>query len=224
MNKNTLLQIENATIFHHYKTILNDVNLNLSEGEFIYIIGKTGSGKSSLLRTIYSDIPLKMGTINFDNQNISQLSKSDLPFLRRKIGIIFQDFQLFRDRNAYENIKFVMESTGWKDQEKIDQKIKYLLETVGLENKSENYPYELSGGEQQRLVIARAIVNDPKLIIADEPTGNLDPEVAEKILKLLLEINNKGTSIIMTTHNYTLMSKYKKDIYVCEKGKFFKKN
>ena len=144
MNKNTLLQIENATIFHHYKTILNDVNLNLSEGEFIYIIGKTGSGKSSLLRTIYSDIPLKMGTINFDNQNISQLSKSDLPFLRRKIGIIFQDFQLFQDRNAYENIKFVMESTGWKDQEKIDQKIKYLLETVGLENKSENYPYELS--------------------------------------------------------------------------------
>ena len=224
MNKNTLLQIENATIFHHYKTILNDVNLNLSEGEFIYIIGKTGSGKSSLLRTIYSDIPLKMGTINFNNQNISQLSRSDLPFLRRKIGIIFQDFQLFQDRNAYENIKFVMESTGWKDQEKIDQKIKYLLETVGLENKSENYPYELSGGEQQRLVIARAIVNDPKLIIADEPTGNLDPEVAEKILKLLLEINNKGTSIIMTTHNYTLMSKYKKDIYVCEKGKFFKKN
>lgn len=221
---NNLLNIENATIFHHYKTILNDVNLTLREGEFIYIIGKTGSGKSSLLRTIYSDIPLKMGTINFDNQNISQLSKAELPFLRRKIGIIFQDFQLFQDRNAYENIKFVMTSTGWDNQKKIDDKINSLLEIVGLENKGENYPYELSGGEQQRLVIARAIVNDPKLIIADEPTGNLDPEVAEKILNILMDINNRGTSIIMTTHNYNLMEKYKKDIYVCEGGRFYKKN
>ena len=220
----TILDIENASIFHHYKTILNDVNLTLKEGEFIYIIGKTGSGKSSLLRTIYSDIPLKMGSIKFDNQNISQLNNVELPFLRRKIGIIFQDFQLFQDRNAYENIKFVMTSTGWKNQKKIDEKINSLLEIVGLENKAENYPYELSGGEQQRLVIARAIVNDPKLIIADEPTGNLDPEVAEKILKILLKINNQGTSIIMTTHNYTLMDKYKKDIYICENGKFFKKN
>ena len=220
----TILDIENASIFHHYKTILNDVNLTLKEGEFIYIIGKTGSGKSSLLRTIYSDIPLKMGSIKFDNQNISQLNNAELPFLRRKIGIIFQDFQLFQDRNAYENIKFVMTSTGWKNQKKIDDKINSLLEIVGLENKGENYPYELSGGEQQRLVIARAIVNDPKLIIADEPTGNLDPEVAEKILKILLKINNQGTSIIMTTHNYTLMDKYKKDIYICENGKFFKKN
>ncbi len=220
----TILDIENASIFHHYKTILNDVNLTLKEGEFIYIIGKTGSGKSSLLRTIYSDIPLKMGSIKFDNQNISQLNNVELPFLRRKIGIIFQDFQLFQDRNAYENIKFVMTSTGWKNQKKIDEKINSLLEIVGLENKAENYPYELSGGEQQRLVIARAIVNNPKLIIADEPTGNLDPEVAEKILKILLKINNQGTSIIMTTHNYTLMDKYKKDIYICENGKFFKKN
>ena len=223
MNDNTILKIENATIFHHYKTILNDVFLDLEKGGFIYVIGKTGSGKSSLLRTIYSDIPLKMGKIFFDNEDISTVSKNQLPFLRRKIGIIFQDFQLFQDRNAYENIKFVMTSTGWNNEIKIKEKINSLLEIVGLENKAKNYPYELSGGEQQRLVIARAIVNDPKLIIADEPTGNLDPQVAEKILQILFDINKKGTSIIMTTHNYFLMNKYKKDIYVCDDGKFYKR-
>tara|TARA_B100002051_G_scaffold36122_1_gene29821 strand:- start:758 stop:1429 length:672 start_codon:yes stop_codon:yes gene_type:complete len=223
MNDNTILKIENATIFHHYKTILNDVFLDLEKGDFIYVIGKTGSGKSSLLRTIYSDIPLKMGKIFFDDEDISTVSKNQLPFLRRKIGIIFQDFQLFQDRNAYENIKFVMTSTGWDNEIKIKEKINSLLEIVGLENKAKNYPYELSGGEQQRLVIARAIVNDPKLIIADEPTGNLDPQVAENILQILLDINKKGTSIIMTTHNYSLMNKYKKDVYVCDDGKFYKK-
>ncbi len=224
MNDKNILKIENATIFHHYKTILNDVNLNLGKGEFIYVIGKTGSGKSSLLRTIYRDIPLKMGKIYFDNENISYVKKDKLPYLRRNIGIVFQDFQLFQDRNAYENIKFIMESTGWDNNKKIDDKIKSLLEIVGLENREENYPYELSGGEQQRLVIARAIVNNPKLIIADEPTGNLDPEVAENILKLLIDINKGGTSIIMTTHNYNLMEKYPFKTYSCENGSFYKKN
>ncbi len=224
MNKEKILSIKEATIFHHYKTILNDVNLNLNKGEFIYIIGKTGSGKSSLLRTIYCDIPLKMGKIIVDGENISEIKRNQLPYLRRKIGIIFQDFQLFQDRNSYENIKFIMTSTGWKDKKKIDKKINELLLKVGLQDKSKNYPYELSGGEQQRLVIARAIVNNPKLIIADEPTGNLDPEVAENILKLLLDINSNGTSIIMTTHNYNLIKKYNKTIYSCENGKFFKSN
>ena len=224
MNKEKILSIKEATIFHHYKTILNDVNLNLNKGEFIYIIGKTGSGKSSLLRTIYCDIPLKMGKIIVDGENISEIKRNQLPYLRRKIGIIFQDFQLFHDRNSYENIKFIMTSTGWKDKKKIDKKINELLLKVGLQDKSKNYPYELSGGEQQRLVIARAIVNNPKLIIADEPTGNLDPEVAENILKLLLDINSNGTSIIMTTHNYNLIKKYNKTIYSCENGKFFKVN
>ena len=224
MNKEKILSIKEATIFHHYKTILNDVNLNLNKGEFIYIIGKTGSGKSSLLRTIYCDIPLKMGKIIVDGENISEIKRNQLPYLRRKIGIIFQDFQLFHDRNSYENIKFIMTSTGWKDKKKMDEKINELLLKVGLQNKSKNYPYELSGGEQQRLVIARAIVNNPKLIIADEPTGNLDPEVAENILKLLLDINSNGTSIIMTTHNYNLIKKYNKTIYSCENGKFFKSN
>lgn len=224
MNKEKILSIKEATIFHHYKTILNDVNLNLNKGEFIYIIGKTGSGKSSLLRTIYCDIPLKMGKIIVDGENISEIKRNQLPYLRRKIGIIFQDFQLFHDRNSYENIKFIMTSTGWKDKKKMDEKINELLLKVGLQDKSKNYPYELSGGEQQRLVIARAIVNNPKLIIADEPTGNLDPEVAENILKLLLDINSHGTSIIMTTHNYNLIKKYNKTIYSCENGKFFKSN
>ena len=218
MNDNQILNIEDATIFHHFKTILNNVNFQLKIGEFAYIIGETGSGKSSLLRTIYSDIPLKMGKIIVDGQDISNIKKNQLPYLRRKIGIIFQDFQLFQDRNAYENIKFVMTSTGWSDEKKIDNRITQLLEKVELENKKNSYPFELSGGEQQRLVIARAIVNNPKLIIADEPTGNLDPLVAEKILKLLLDINKSGTSVIMTTHNYNLIRKYKKRILKCENG------
>ena len=218
MSDNQILNIEDATIFHHFKTILNNVNFQLKVGEFAYIIGETGSGKSSLLRTIYSDIPLKMGKIIVDGQDISNIKRNQLPYLRRKIGIIFQDFQLFQDRNAYENIKFVMTSTGWSDEKKIDNRITQLLEKVGLENKKNSYPFELSGGEQQRLVIARAIVNNPKLIIADEPTGNLDPLVAEKILKLLLDINKSGTSVIMTTHNYNLIRKYKKRILKCENG------
>ena len=218
MSDNQIVNIEDATIFHHFKTILNNVNFQLKIGEFAYIIGETGSGKSSLLRTIYSDIPLKMGKIIVDGQDISNIKTNQLPYLRRKIGIIFQDFQLFQDRNAYENIKFVMTSTGWSDEKKIDNRITQLLEKVGLENKKNSYPFELSGGEQQRLVIARAIVNNPKLIIADEPTGNLDPLVAEKILKLLLDINKSGTSVIMTTHNYNLIRKYKKRILKCENG------
>ena len=218
MSDNQIVNIEDATIFHHFKTILNNVNFQLKIGEFAYIIGETGSGKSSLLRTIYSDIPLKMGKIIVDGQDISKIKRNQLPYLRRKIGIIFQDFQLFQDRNAYENIKFVMTSTGWSDEKKIDNRITQLLEKVGIENKKNSYPFELSGGEQQRLVIARAIVNNPKLIIADEPTGNLDPLVAEKILKLLLDINKSGTSVIMTTHNYNLIRKYKKRILKCENG------
>lgn len=220
IGKTNIIEIENATIFHHYKTILNNVSLKLNKGDFIYIIGKTGSGKSSLLKTLYSDIPLKMGKITIDGDEINKIKKSQLPYLRRKIGIVFQDFQLFQDRNAYENIKFVMDSTSWKDKTKINNRINYLLEKVGLANKLKNYPYELSGGEQQRLVIARALVNEPKLIIADEPTGNLDPEIAENILKLLIDINNSGTTIIMTTHNYNLIKKYKKKTYQCIDGNF----
>lgn len=220
IEKTNIVEIENATIFHHYKTILNNVSLKLNKGDFIYIIGKTGSGKSSLLKTLYSDIPLKMGQIIIDGDEINKIKKSQLPYLRRKIGIVFQDFQLFQDRNAYENIKFVMDSTGWIDKTKINDRINYLLEKVGLANKLKNYPYELSGGEQQRLVIARALVNEPKLILADEPTGNLDPEIAENILKLLIDINNSGTTIIMSTHNYNLIKKYKKKTYQCIDGNF----
>jgi cell division transport system ATP-binding protein len=199
IEKTNIIEIENATIFHHYKTILNNVSLKLNKGDFIYIIGKTGSGKSSLLKTLYSDIPLKMGKITIDGDEINKIKKSQLPYLRRKIGIVFQDFQLFQDRNAYENIKFVMDSTSWKDKTKINNRINYLLEKVGLANKLKNYP---------------------KLIIADEPTGNLDPEIAENILKLLIDINNSGTTIIMTTHNYNLIKKYKKKTYQCIDGNF----
>ena len=221
---NEIIHIEGVDIHQTNHKIFTNISLKIQKGEFLYLIGDTGSGKSSLLRTIYCDIPLKMGEILVDNKNISNIKRKDLPFLRRKIGIIFQDFQLFQDRNSYENIKFIMTSTGRRDKNKIDEKIKELLEKVGLEDKLLNYPYELSGGEQQRLVIARAIVNNPKLIIADEPTGNLDPEVAENILKLLLKINSNGTSVIMTTHNYKLIEKYKKTVYSCSYGEFVEKS
>ena len=214
IEKTNIIEIENATIFHHYKTILNNVSLKLNKGDFIYIIGKTGSGKSSLLKTLYSDIPLKMGKIIIDGDEINKIKKSQLPYLRRKIGIVFQDFQLFQDRNAYENIKFVMDSTGWIDKTKINDRINYLLEKVGLANKLKNYPYELSGGEQQRLVIARALVNEPKLIIADEPTGNLDPEIAENILKLLIDINKLLDKVLTK-------KKVKADYFNYNKYKYF---
>ena len=206
IEKTNIIEIENATIFHHYKTILNNVSLKLNKGDFIYIIGKTGSGKSSLLKTLYSDIPLKMGKIIIDGDEINKIKKSQLPYLRRKIGIVFQDFQLFQDRNAYENIKFVMDSTSWKDKTKINNRINYLLEKVGLANKLKNYPYELSGGEQQRLVIARALVNEPKLIIADEPTGNLDRENSQILLKLMVDLKVKyQQSFVIATHDQSIL-------------------
>ena len=215
-----LVLLSNVSLNQQEHVVLHNVNLTIGKGEFLYLIGKTGSGKSSLLRALYGDLNISSGTGEVCATDLSSLTKRNVHKLRRKIGIVFQDFQLFQDRNAYENIKFVMDSTGWIDKSKINDRINYLLEKVGLANKLKNYPYELSGGEQQRLVIARALVNEPKLILADEPTGNLDPEIAENILKLLIDINNSGTTIIMTTHNYNLIKKYKKKTYQCIDGSF----
>tara|TARA_B100000965_G_scaffold145231_2_gene121061 strand:+ start:424 stop:1113 length:690 start_codon:yes stop_codon:yes gene_type:complete len=215
---NTVIDIKDASIFHRYNTILNDVNFKIKKGEFVYIIGKTGSGKSSLLKTIYGDLILKMGSINVVGHEMKNIKKSKLPFIRRKLGIIFQDFQLFQDRSIAENLIFVMKATGWK-KNIINDNVLKLLSKVGLEDKANRYPHQLSGGEQQRAVIARALINNPIILIADEPTGNLDPKVSENIFKLFLEINKKGTTILMATHNYELIKKFNNRTLNCIRGK-----
>ena len=214
----TVIDIKDANIFHRYNTILNDVNFKIKKGEFVYIIGKTGSGKSSLLKTIYGDLILKMGSINVVGHEMKNIKKSKLPFIRRKLGIIFQDFQLFQDRSIAENLIFVMKATGWK-KNIINDNVLKLLSKVGLEDKANRYPHQLSGGEQQRAVIARALINNPIILIADEPTGNLDPKVSENIFKLFLEINKKGTTILMATHNYELIKKFNNRTLNCIEGK-----
>ena len=215
---NTVIDIKDASIFHRYNTILNDVNFKIKKGEFVYIIGKTGSGKSSLLKTIYGDLILKMGSINVVGHEMKNIKKSKLPFIRRKLGIIFQDFQLFQDRSIAENLIFVMKATGWK-KNIINDNVLKLLSKVGLEDKANRYPHQLSGGEQQRAVIARALINNPIILIADEPTGNLDPKVSENIFKLFHEINKKGTTILMATHNYELIKKFNNRTLNCIEGK-----
>ena len=215
---NTVIDVKDASIFHRYNTILNDVNFKINKGEFVYIIGKTGSGKSSLLKTIYGDLILKMGSINVVGHEMKNIKKSKLPFIRRKLGIIFQDFQLFQDRSIAENLIFVMKATGWK-KNIINDNVLKLLSKVGLEDKANRYPHQLSGGEQQRAVIARALINNPIILIADEPTGNLDPKVSENIFKLFLKINKKGTTILMATHNYELIKKFNNRTLNCIRGK-----
>jgi cell division transport system ATP-binding protein len=215
-----VLSIKNANIYQGESLILSDVNITVSKSEFVYLVGKTGTGKSSLLKTLYGELPLKTGTANVAGFDLKDLTWKTVPFLRRNIGIVFQDFQLLTDRNVHDNLKFVLSATGWKDHKAIEEKIEEVLGKVGLKTKGFKYPFELSGGEQQRVDIARALLNSPKLILADEPTGNLDPETTEEIMNLLFQIGKDlGTAIVMATHDYIVINKYPARMIRTEGGK-----
>ena len=213
-----ILQIENVSIFQEERTVLNDLNFKIDKGEFVYMVGRTGSGKSSLLKTLYADLPLRMGNIRIAGFDINGIKRKQVPMLRRKLGVIFQDFQLFTDRSVAENIYFVMRATGWKDKGKMKNRLAEVLMRVGLGAVANKMPHQLSGGEQQRVVIARALINEPVLLIADEPTGNLDPEVSDGIFKTFMEINKSGTAILMATHDYQLIQNYPKRMLTCKDG------
>ncbi len=213
-----VLQVNQATIFQGVDPVLTNVNFSVEQHEFVFLIGRTGSGKSSLLKTLYADLPLKSGIVEIAGFNLTTIKTKEVPFLRRKIGIIFQDFQLFGDRSVAENLAFVMKATGWTDMEKIKDRMAEVLLLVGLNNASSKMPHQLSGGEQQRVVIARALLNNPSILLADEPTGNLDPDVADGIFRLFQEINKKGTAILMATHNHELLRKYPYRVLKCENG------
>lgn len=213
-----IISLSDVNVYQGSNMILHDVNLKINSGEFVYLIGKTGSGKSSLLKTLYGELELKEGEGEVARMNLKKLTRSKVHLLRRHLGIVFQDFQLLTDRTVAENLDFVLKATGWKDAAKRKSRISEVLNLVGLSTKDFKMPFELSGGEQQRVVIARALLNDPEIMLADEPTGNLDPEVADDIMKLLKEISNKGTAIFMATHDYRLINKFFGKIYRCESG------
>jgi len=216
-----LVYLENAHILQRQKPVLTGVNLEVKRGNFYYLIGSTGSGKSSLLKTLYGELPLEKGkgiVVDFD---LRKLKKKQIPYLRRKLGIVFQDFQLLTDRSVFDNLKFVLRATGWKDKAKIKSQIEKVLLQVGMLDKIQRMPHQLSGGEQQRVAIARALLNEPELILADEPTGNLDPETSKDIMNLLKELNENGQTVIMATHDYALIYQYPSDTFKCENGKLF---
>lgn len=219
MKTDQLIRFDSASIFQEDHLVLSDVNFSVNKGEFLYLIGKVGSGKSSLIKTINAEIPLKQGTATACGFSLDKLKRKEIPLLRRKLGIVFQDFQLLIDRTIYDNLKFVLGATGWKNKAEIKNRIIEVLTKVGLDYKGYKMPHQLSGGEQQRVVIARALLNDPEIILADEPTGNLDPETSEQIMQILFDIQASGRAVIMATHNYNLISKYPTRTLKCEEGK-----
>ena len=214
-----LIKYKGVRVSQDFDTVLRGVDLELCGGSFVYIIGKVGSGKSSLLKTMYAELDITDGEAEVLGFNLRKLKQKQVPKLRRRLGIVFQDFQLLHDQTVYRNLRFVLKATGWKDKKKIDQRIDEVLEAVGMADRKESMPHELSGGEQQRISIARALLNHPKIIIADEPTGNLDPETACNIVKLLKDITTTGTAVVMSTHNIGLVNKYPGIAFQCQDGK-----
>lgn len=217
--KRELINFENVTIFQEDRSVVGNMSVSVETGEFVYLLGKTGSGKSSFLKTIYGDLPLNNGAATVCGFDLTDLKQRDIPFLRRKLGIVFQDFQLLSDRSVFNNLKFVMKATGWKDEAKIKERINDVIAKVNLDGKENKMPHELSGGEQQRVSIARALVNDPELILADEPTGNLDPETSEEILKLLMTLSESGRAVLFATHDMLVYNKYKSRTLTFDNGK-----
>ena len=219
--ENSILHLENADIYQRDNLLLSKVNLTIEKGDFYYLIGKTGSGKSSLMKTLYGDLKLQRGVGSIVDFDLKKLKEKDIPFLRRKIGIVFQDFKLLNDRTVFDNLLFVLKATGWKDKDEIKSKIEEVLDKVGMKTQYYKKPFELSGGEQQRIAIARALLNDPDLILADEPTGNLDPKTSLEVMELLNKIHQSGKSILMATHDYALIVKFKQKTIKCEGGELF---
>ena len=217
----TVLSLKNVTIYQENRVILSQINLEVKEGEFLYIIGKTGTGKSSFMKTLYGDLPLTEGEGHIVEYDLATLQEKDIPYLRRKIGIVFQDFKLLPDRNVNDNMLFVLKATGWVDMTEMQNKIDEVLDKVGMKGFANKMPHQLSGGEQQRVAIARALLNDPELILADEPTGNLDPQTSAEVLEVLKNINANGKTIIMATHDYALLMKFPSKTLKCEDGAIF---
>jgi len=216
---NSVIKLSGVDIFQQKHLVLSDVNLHVDKGDFVWLIGQTGSGKSSLLKVIYGDLQIKIGEGHACGYDLTQLPDKEIPFLRRKLGIVFQDFQLLTDRTVAQNLQFVMKATGWKDKKLIEDRTRDVLEKVGLRSKINKMPHELSGGEQQRVVIARALLNDPEIILADEPTGNLDPDTSEDLIMLLKEISQNGTAVMIATHDYHIIRQFPSRIIKCENGK-----
>jgi len=214
-----VVSLRDVTIYQDVSTILSNVSFDVEKGEFVYLVGRTGSGKSSLLKTLYADLPLQTGNAAVAEFQLGKLRRKQVPFLRRKVGIIFQDFQLLFDRTVAENLAFVLKATGWGDKSKRKQRISEVLMRVGLDAAANKMPHQLSGGEQQRVVVARALLNEPVILFADEPTGNLDPAVADGIMKLFQEINNQGTAVLMATHNYEIIQRYPQRVLKCDSGR-----
>ena len=216
----SIVSLQGVNIYQGKSLILQDVNFNVEKGEFVYLVGKTGTGKSSLLKTLYGELTLTEGTASVVGYDLRNMDWKKVPFLRRNLGVIFQDFQLLTDRNVHENLKFVLKATGWKDEKLMEEKINDVLDKVGIKSKAFKMTYEMSGGEQQRVDIARALLNSPKLILADEPTGNLDPETSDEIMQLLIQIaKDYGTSVIMATHDFIVINRYPSRMLKTEYGK-----
>ncbi len=216
-----ILYLKNAEIFQREKLILSNVNLTVDQGEFVYLIGKTGTGKSSFMKTLYGDLPLSRGEGKIVGYDLPSLKEKDIPFLRRKLGVVFQDFKLLNDRTVYGNLEFVLKATEWKDKTQIKNRINEVLEKVGLTADVQKYPFQLSGGEQQRIAIARALLNRPELILADEPTGNLDPQTSVEVMEVLQGLNKQGNTILMATHDYALLLKYPSKTLKCDNNQIF---